>query len=129
MPEMTIEDRIRKLGIAQRASTAPNAEKAEIAARAGRLKEACRIAGGATVVARKIGMPMPTLNNYLAGRDMKASAMVRLAQAAGVSVEWLATGTTDPTSNLHAIRDERVLLDVDAIAAAVASALARKLSV
>ncbi len=129
MPEMTIEERIRKLGIAQRASTAPDAEKAEIAERAERLKEACRIAGGATVVARKIGMPMPTLNNYLGGRDMKASAMVRLAQAAGVSVEWLATGATTPTSNLHTNRDERLLVDVDAIAGAVASALARKLSV
>ena len=67
----------------------------EIIDRAERLKEALRDAGGAAAVARKIGMPMPTLNNYIAGRDMKASAVVALADGCGVSVEWLATGRGD----------------------------------
>lgn len=35
---------------------------------------------------------MPTLNNYIAGRDMKVSALIALADACGVSLEWLATG-------------------------------------
>lgn len=68
----------------------------EISKRADRLKEAVRLGGGAVVVARKIGMPIPTLNNYLAGRDMKASAMVLLAEGAGVSLDWLATGKGTP---------------------------------
>jgi transcriptional regulator with XRE-family HTH domain len=67
----------------------------EIIDRAERLKEALKLAGGAAAVARKIGMPMPTLNNYIAGRDMKASAVVALADGCGVSVEWLATGRGD----------------------------------
>lgn len=37
-------------------------------------------------------MPLTTLGRYLGGRDMKASAMVALAEATGVSLEWLATG-------------------------------------
>ena len=67
----------------------------EIIDRSERLKEALKFAGGAAAVARKIGMPMPTLNNYIAGRDMKASAIVALADGCGVSVEWLATGRGD----------------------------------
>lgn len=60
--------------------------------RADRLREALKQAGGGAAVARRIGMPMPTLNNYLGGRDMKVSALVALAEACNVSVEWLATG-------------------------------------
>lgn len=65
---------------------------AEIASRADRLRQAVKNAGGATSVARQLGMPIQTLNNYLAARDMKASAMISLAEHTGVSIEWLATG-------------------------------------
>ncbi len=61
--------------------------------RADRLRDALKRAGGAATVARQIGMPIATLNNYVAGRDMKASALVRLAQGCEVSIEWLAAGT------------------------------------
>ncbi len=37
-------------------------------------------------------MPVGTLDRYIAGRDMKASAMIALAKACNVSIEWLATG-------------------------------------
>lgn len=60
--------------------------------RAERLKEALKYAGGNAAVARRIGMQIGTLNNYVAGRDMKAAALVALADGCGVSVEWLATG-------------------------------------
>ncbi|MGH7100982.1 MAG: hypothetical protein ACREFJ_01190, partial [Acetobacteraceae bacterium] len=33
-----------------------------------------------------------TLNTYLNGREMKVSALVTLAEATGVRLEWLATG-------------------------------------
>ncbi len=60
--------------------------------RAERLKEALRHGGGNAAVARRIGMQIGTLNNYVAGRDMKASALSALADGCGVSIEWLATG-------------------------------------
>jgi AcrR family transcriptional regulator len=57
-----------------------------------RLREAVRAAGGNQAVARRAGIPVGTLNNYLAGRDMKASAMIAVAGACSVSIEWLAAG-------------------------------------
>ena len=41
-------------------------------------------------------MPIATLSNYLAGRDMKAEALVTLAEVCRVSLEWLATGRGEP---------------------------------
>lgn len=43
-------------------------------------------------MARRSGMPLGTLSRYQSGREMKASALIALAQATGVSLEWLATG-------------------------------------
>lgn len=60
--------------------------------RAARLRVAVDGAGGNATVARRIGMPLSTIGRYLAGREMKASAMIALAQATGVRLEWLATG-------------------------------------
>jgi hypothetical protein len=57
-----------------------------------RLKAAVRAAGGNTRVAQRAGIPLGTLNSYLRGRDMKAGQLIRLAEATGVSLEWLATG-------------------------------------
>lgn len=62
------------------------------AERALRLRDAVRAAGGNKAVAARVPMPVSTLNRYIAGRDMKASALVSLAQATGVRLEWLATG-------------------------------------
>ncbi len=53
---------------------------------------AVRAAGGNQVVATRADMNLSTLNRYIAGRDMKASAMIRLARACNVSLDWLATG-------------------------------------
>lgn len=69
-----------------------NSDVTLVQERAERLKEALRLAGGGAAVAKQIGMPIPTLNNYIAGRDMKASALIALAEACGVSLDWLATG-------------------------------------
>ncbi|MDE2580108.1 MAG: helix-turn-helix transcriptional regulator [Rhodospirillales bacterium] len=68
---------------------APNSEISE---RAARLREAVGRAGGNKAVAARSGVPVGTLNNYLAGRDMKVGAMIALAHATHVNLEWLATG-------------------------------------
>lgn len=60
--------------------------------RASRLKEAVRAAGGNNQVAQRAGVPLSSLNSYLRGRDMKAGQLVRLAEATGVRLEWLAAG-------------------------------------
>ncbi|MFT9091538.1 MAG: S24 family peptidase [Gluconacetobacter sp.] len=70
----------------------PDDETAAIKARAERLKIAVRQAGGNSHIATIAGMHVGTLNNYIAGRDMKASAMIALAKACRVSLDWLAEG-------------------------------------
>lgn len=67
-------------------------QQAVISAISARLREALSRAGGAAKVAKRIGMPPMTISNYVAGRDMKASALAALADACEVSIEWLATG-------------------------------------
>ncbi len=57
-----------------------------------RLREAVAEAGGNQAVMRRSGIPSRTLSHYLAGREMRASTLVALADACGVSAEWLATG-------------------------------------
>jgi hypothetical protein len=74
--------------------------------RALRLREAVLKAGGGSVVARRANMPIPSLNNYLGGRDLKTSALVKLAHACGVSVNWLATGEAEPGTASTLFRNE-----------------------
>jgi phage repressor protein C with HTH and peptisase S24 domain len=71
--------------------TVPEVEPAS-AERAERLKQAIKSAGTARLVSEKSGVPLGTLNAYLAGREMKFSNVTALAQATGVRLEWLATG-------------------------------------
>ncbi len=68
-------------------------DQTDIAERADRLRLAVTNANGPAAVANRAKMPLPTLTNYLGGRDMKASAMVKLAAACNVTVQWLANGT------------------------------------
>lgn len=64
----------------------------EAGPRLDRLKAAVKAAGGNAVVAKKSGVPLGSLNNYFGGREMKVPAMIALADACGVTVEWLAAG-------------------------------------
>lgn len=57
-----------------------------------RLRQAVRAAGGNQAVAEKSGVPLGTLGGYLSGGEQKLSNTVALAEACGVTVEWLATG-------------------------------------
>jgi lambda repressor-like predicted transcriptional regulator/phage repressor protein C with HTH and peptisase S24 domain len=57
-----------------------------------RLERAIAQAGGPSAVARRAEMYLGTLNRYRAGRELPSSALVSLARATGVRLEWLATG-------------------------------------
>ena len=57
-----------------------------------RLKQAVESTGGPSSVSRRSGIPLATLRTYLNGRDVRLGALVALADACGVTVEWLATG-------------------------------------
>ncbi|OUJ10668.1 phage repressor protein [Acetobacter sp. DsW_063] len=57
-----------------------------------RLREAVSKAGGNRAVSEQSGIPISTLNTYIAGRDMKGLAAARLARTCGVSLEWLYFG-------------------------------------
>jgi transcriptional regulator with XRE-family HTH domain len=60
---------------------------------AGRLHEAVRAAGGNQAVARRSGVPLATVNNYVRGRNgMKIGPLAALAVACNVSLEWLVAG-------------------------------------
>jgi hypothetical protein len=58
-----------------------------------RLREAIRQAGGQTAVSARSGIKMRSLSNYMTGlNDMKRQTVVTLADACGVTIEWLAAG-------------------------------------
>lgn len=57
-----------------------------------RIREAVDDAGGPKAVARLCNVPLSTFSGYLSGREVKLSIAVRIADACGVSLEWLATG-------------------------------------
>lgn len=62
---------------------------------AARLKDAVKRAGGAGAVSSKSGVNSRTLSRFLGGQEIKQEALVALADACRVSVEWLATGRGD----------------------------------
>ncbi len=68
-----------------------------------------KIAGSRSALAAKTGIAARTLENYSHGRnDPKASACVAIAQATGVSIEWLMTGIGSPA--LEAPESERKIV-------------------
>jgi len=60
--------------------------------RAERLKSAVKSAGGNKHIALKSNVPLTTLNAYLRGGEMKLSNAFAIAEACGVTLEWLTTG-------------------------------------
>ncbi|GAB0119453.1 helix-turn-helix domain-containing protein [Acidisoma sp. 7E03] len=64
----------------------------QIKLRRNRLRKAVSNAGGHKAIADRSGIPGRTLSDYLSSRDMPTSALVALAEACGVTVDWLATG-------------------------------------
>jgi hypothetical protein len=70
---------------------------------ASRLHEAVRAAGGNLAVARRSGVPLATVNNYVRGRNgMKIEPLSALAAACRVSLEWLVSGGETAAAGLPA---------------------------
>lgn len=62
----------------------------------GRLKLAIRESGGPKLVAERTGIPLGTLNKYLAGTSHPPFGnVVKLSRELGLSLVWLATGEGD----------------------------------
>lgn len=58
-----------------------------------RLRQCVELVGSGSELARRAGISRGVLERYLTGRnELKAQRLVTIAQAAGVSVEWLASG-------------------------------------
>lgn len=62
------------------------------AERVQRLVQIVALLGGNRKAARLSGVPLSTLNGYLAGGGMKLVSAAALARAAGVRLEWLVSG-------------------------------------
>lgn len=54
-------------------------------------------AGGQNALARKSGMSLGAIQRYLKGGEPTRSAMIRLTEAGGVTMNWLVYGTEDET--------------------------------
>lgn len=66
--------------------------KSDTKARAERLRQAIRAAGGNTAIAHRSGVPKSTIDGYLQGGEMKVGNAIALAGATGVRLDWLVTG-------------------------------------
>lgn len=83
------------MGRTARSEAAGGESDTEVRARSERLRAAVQAAGGNSRVAAKAGIPLGTLNNYIAGREMRVGPMIALAAACDVTLAWLATGRDD----------------------------------
>ncbi len=82
----------------------------------GSLKERIRLCaenvGGGNELSRKTGIPRNTLESYLIGNsEPQVSRLVKIAKAAGVSIEWLAVGEMNENSSAQQIEkiDQQLL--------------------
>lgn len=87
-----------------------NRQQTEIALR---LKEALPKAGGYNAILEKTGVSNHSLSRYLKGHEMKIGTAMKLAEACGVSVEWLITGR-EPESVLPThLRDVEAITEYE----------------
>ena len=73
-----------------------------------RLRVAVDRAGGIAAVSRASGVIPRSLGRYLSGQEMKRPALIALARACNVSLEWLATGQ-EPAENQSPRTEEKIL--------------------
>lgn len=74
-----------------------NVQTAKVDAFGERISLAIRRTGGAKKMAEKTGMSTSVLRSWRAEKsDPSRTSLVKVARAAGVSLEWLATGEGDP---------------------------------
>ncbi|RUT27361.1 hypothetical protein C0V97_00920 [Asaia sp. W19] len=83
-------------------------ENWEVSDVADRLKEAVRASGGNKAVSLKSGVPLSTLNGYLAARrEMGALPAAKLARTCGVSLDWLLFGEGEASAPAPAAETAR----------------------
>lgn len=81
-----------------------------------RIRECAQKIGSGDALARAAGIPRRTLENYLSGRsEPKASAVLAIAEAAGVSADWLLRGTPGSPGSPTALDEDLLGLLVDGI--------------
>lgn len=73
-----------------RANIARNAESPEFVQR---LRTLCERAGSASALAKAAGLSQSGLHRYLTGGEPTRRVLLALAEAGGVNLQWLATGT------------------------------------
>ncbi|WP_215753728.1 S24 family peptidase [Acetobacter sp. P5B1] len=76
-----------------------------------RIREVVERSGTQKQVAARAGIPASTLSEYLKGREVKLSLAARIAEACGVSLEWLATGKDTPVTSLAQTQTESAEID------------------
>ncbi|MXV35802.1 MULTISPECIES: S24 family peptidase [unclassified Saccharibacter] len=97
---------MRKKAVSQ--SVQSSKKDIEVSSPAGRLRRSVQRSGGNQFVSDKTGIPLSTLNSYISGRSsMKAEAAAALADACGVSLEWLVRGETTDISHREELEIER----------------------
>jgi len=64
----------------------------ELEARSKRLHEALKKVGGAAKFCALTGVSQMTISNYVHGRDIPATILVKVAEVCKVSIAWLAAG-------------------------------------
>lgn len=74
-----------------RADQVPDSNSVDVGL-ARRLKETFKRVGGNAEVSRRTNIPVRTLGNYLAGRDMPTATAVAIADACQVRLDWLLAG-------------------------------------
>ena len=89
---------------------------AEEAARGERLQEAVLKGGGRKIVVQKSGIPNSTMTEYLKGKGWKLAPLAKIAEATGVTIDWLATGrgaklAPQPKADENALAGGEILLD------------------
>lgn len=77
---------------------------------ADRVARICEMVGGSAELARRAGLSRRVVDKYVAGgSDPSRQRLIRLAQAAGVSLQWLATGEGSDKRGGGVIQDEAIL--------------------
>jgi len=80
-----------------------------------RIRRCVEMVGSGHSLSQKAGIPRSTLETYLTGKaEPKISRLVAIAQVAGVSVSWLATGEGPEIGPGR--QDDKITIDGDLVA-------------
>ncbi|WP_421864424.1 helix-turn-helix domain-containing protein [Marinobacter adhaerens] len=83
-----------------------NVQREKVDAFSERVAIAIKKAGGATLMAQKAEVSGSVLRKWRSGQsDPSRTNLVKMARAAGVSLEWLATGEGDPEGKAQAHKE------------------------